>query len=59
VQKGDLNIGQFVASEIIIFLVINSVEKLVSSLGTCYDIITALYKIEKIFGKKEEYSFLN
>jgi multidrug resistance efflux pump len=59
VQKGDLNIGQFVASEIIIFLVINSVEKLVSSLGTCYDIITALYKIEKIFGEKEQYSFLN
>jgi multidrug resistance efflux pump len=59
VQRGDLNIGQFVASEIIIFLVINSVEKLVSSLGTCYDIITALYKIEKIFGEKEEYSFLN
>jgi multidrug resistance efflux pump len=52
VQRGDLNIGQFVASEIIIFLVINSVEKLVSSLGTCYDIITALYKIE-------EYSFLS
>jgi multidrug resistance efflux pump len=59
VQRGDLNIGQFVASEIIIFLVINSVEKLVSSLGTCYDIITALYKIEKIFGQKEEYSFLS
>jgi ABC-type bacteriocin/lantibiotic exporter with double-glycine peptidase domain len=59
VQRGDLNIGQFVASEIIIFLVINSVEKLVSSLSTCYDIITALYKIEKIFGEKEEFSFLN
>ncbi len=59
VQKGDLNIGQFVASEIIIFLVINSVEKLVSSFSTCYDIITALYKIENIFEQKEAYSFLN
>jgi membrane fusion protein, adhesin transport system len=59
VQNGDLNIGQFVASEIIIFLVINSVEKLVGSLGTCYDIITALYKIEKTFGENEDHSFLN
>jgi adhesin transport system membrane fusion protein len=59
VQSGELNIGQFIASEIIILLVINSVEKLVSSLGTCYDIITALYKIESIFDKKVEYSFLN
>ncbi len=47
VQIGELNIGQFVASEIIVFLVINSVEKLVISLNTFYDVITALYKIEK------------
>ena len=59
VQTGELNIGQFIASEIIILLVINSVEKLVSSLGTCYDIITALYKIESVFGENKEYSFLN
>jgi ABC-type bacteriocin/lantibiotic exporter with double-glycine peptidase domain len=59
VQIGELNIGQFVASEIIIFLVINSVEKLVSSLSTCYDIITALYKIESIFGENQEFSFVN
>lgn len=59
VQKGELNIGQFVASEIIIFLVINSVEKLVGSLNTCYDIVTALYKIEGIFGENKEFSFIN
>ena len=59
VQVGELNIGQFIASEIIILLVINSVEKLVSSLSTCYDIITALYKIESVFGENEEFSFLN
>ncbi len=58
VQSGELNIGQFIASEIIIFLVINSVEKLVGSLNTCYDIITALYKIESIFGNKKEFSML-
>lgn len=59
VQKGELNIGQFVASEIIVFLVINSVEKLVGSLNTCYDIVTALYKIEGIFGDKKELSFIS
>lgn len=59
VQSGELNIGQFIASEIIVFLVINSVEKLVGSLSTCYDIITALYKIESIFGEQKEYSFLS
>jgi multidrug resistance efflux pump len=59
VQVGELNIGQFIASEIIILLVINSVEKLVSSLSSCYDIITSLYKIESIFGEEERYSILN
>ncbi|MBK6523727.1 MAG: biotin/lipoyl-binding protein [Sphingobacteriaceae bacterium] len=58
VQIGELNIGQFVASEIIILLVISSVEKLVGSLGTCYDIVTALYKIELLFEKKPEESYL-
>ncbi|MBA3681642.1 MAG: HlyD family efflux transporter periplasmic adaptor subunit [Bacteroidetes bacterium] len=59
VQKGELNIGQFVASEIIIFLVINSVEKLVGSLNTWYDIVTALYKIEGIFGNQTDFSMLS
>ncbi len=49
VQAGALNIGQFVASEIIILLVINSVEKLVGSLETFYDITTGLYKIRSVF----------
>lgn len=54
VQIGELNIGQFVASEIIILLVINSVEKLVGSFNTFYDTITALLKIEKIFHEQPE-----
>jgi len=58
VQIGTLNIGQFVASEIIILLIINSVEKLVSSLGTCYDMITALYKIEMLFKDHPEESYV-
>ena len=59
VQIGSLNIGQFIASEIIIFLVINSVEKLVSSLGTCYDMITAIYKLESVFDNSENISIVN
>jgi len=59
VQIGELNIGQFIASEIIIFLVINSVEKLVSSLDTWYDIVTALYKIEGIFADQTDFSMLS
>ncbi len=58
VQTGELNIGQFIASEIIIFLVINSVEKFVSSLGTSYDMVTSLYKIETMFGKEDGSSFV-
>lgn len=54
VQVGSLNIGQFVASEIIILLVINSVEKLVGSLGTFYDITTGLYKINSVFQDSTE-----
>jgi len=58
VQSGELNIGQFVASEIIVFLVINSVEKLVASLDTWYEIVVALFKIEGIFGDQTNFSML-
>lgn len=44
----ELNIGQFVASEIIIILVINSVEKLILSMDTIYDVLTAVEKIGKV-----------
>lgn len=59
VQIGELNIGQFIASEIIILLVINSVEKIVTNLATVYDLITALYKVEEIFTTQPKESFLN
>jgi multidrug resistance efflux pump len=58
VQNGSLNVGQFIAAEIIILLVINSVEKLVGSLNTFYDMVTALYKIEANFGDQNEHSIL-
>ncbi len=44
----EMNVGQFVASEIIIILVINSVEKLILSMETIYDVLTAVEKVAKI-----------
>ena len=43
-----MNIGQFIAAEIIILLVMASVEKLILSLETIYDILTALEKIGQV-----------
>lgn len=40
-----MNIGQFIAAEIIILLVIGSVEKLILSLENIYDVLAALEKI--------------
>lgn len=43
-----MNIGQFVAAEIIILLVMSSVEKLVMSMESIYDVLTALEKIGQV-----------
>jgi ABC-type bacteriocin/lantibiotic exporter with double-glycine peptidase domain len=40
-----MNIGQFVAAEIIILLVINSVEKIILGIETLYDVLTSIEKI--------------
>jgi ABC-type bacteriocin/lantibiotic exporter with double-glycine peptidase domain len=40
-----LNIGEFVAAEIVIMLVIGAVEKLIISLDSAYDVITGLEKL--------------
>ncbi len=48
VMNQQMNIGQFVAAEIIILMVMNSVEKLFSSLETIYDVLTALEKIGQV-----------
>jgi ABC-type bacteriocin/lantibiotic exporter with double-glycine peptidase domain len=45
VFQQQMNIGQFVAAEIIIILVINSVEKLIGTIETIYDVLTAVEKI--------------
>jgi len=43
--KKEINIGQFVASEIVIILVMNAVEKFILQLDTFYDVLTSIEKI--------------
>ncbi|WP_186755138.1 peptidase domain-containing ABC transporter [Echinicola salinicaeni] len=45
VFNNQMNIGQFVAAEIVIILVINSVEKLLNVWDNVYDVLTAFEKI--------------
>ena len=49
-----MNIGQFVAAEIIILLVIASIEKLILGLETLYDMLTAIEKIGQVVDKPLE-----
>lgn len=49
-----MNIGQFVAAEIIILLVINSAEKLITGLESFYDVLTSLEKIGEVVDKQLE-----
>jgi len=49
-----MNIGQFVAAEIIILLILSSVEKMIVSLETVYDLLTAVEKIGQVTDLKIE-----
>lgn len=48
VIEQQMNIGQFVAAEIVILLIVNSVEKLTLSFETIYDVLTSLEKIGQV-----------
>ena len=52
----EMNIGQFVAAEIIILLVIGSVEKIILGLETFYDVLTSVEKIGIVTDMKLEES---
>lgn len=54
VLNQEMNIGQFVAAEIIILLVIASVEKLILGLESFYDVLTSLEKLGQIVDKELE-----
>jgi ABC-type bacteriocin/lantibiotic exporter with double-glycine peptidase domain len=48
VTEKEITLGQFVASEIIIILIINAVEKIIVSMDVIYDLLTALDKIGNV-----------
>ncbi len=54
VLNQEMNIGQFVAAEIIIVLVIASVEKLITGLESFYDVLTSLEKLGQVVDKDLE-----
>lgn len=54
VLNQEMNIGQFVAAEIIILLVIASVEKLILGLEPFYDVLTSIEKLGEIVDKDIE-----
>lgn len=49
-----INIGQFVAAEIVIIIVINSVEKLIVNLDSVYSALTSVEKMNKLIEKPIE-----
>jgi ABC-type bacteriocin/lantibiotic exporter with double-glycine peptidase domain len=46
--QNKINIGQFVASEILILTVLSAVEKLIQSLDKVYDVLTSVEKLGKV-----------
>lgn len=49
-----MNIGQFVAAEIIILIIISSVEKLILGFESFYDVLTSLEKLGQVVDKELE-----
>jgi ATP-binding cassette, subfamily B, bacterial len=49
-----INIGQFIATEIIIITILSSVEKVIDSLDAIYDMLTSLEKVSHIMDKPNE-----
>ena len=48
VMEGKMNIGQFVASEIVLVLLMNAFEKVILSLDNIYDVLTSIEKIGEV-----------
>jgi ABC-type bacteriocin/lantibiotic exporter with double-glycine peptidase domain len=49
-----LNLGQFIAAEIVILTILAAVEKLILSLDKAYDLLTSLEKLNKVTDKELE-----
>ena len=50
----ELSLGQFVASEIVIILMLGSVEKLLTTIETIYDVLTGLEKVGSVIDQEIE-----
>ncbi len=49
-----INVGQFIAVDIVIILIISSVEKLIATMDNVYDSLTSIEKLSKIVDSKIE-----
>jgi ABC-type bacteriocin/lantibiotic exporter with double-glycine peptidase domain len=54
VLSQEMNIGQFVAAELIILIIIGAVEKIISGLESFYDMLTSLEKLGEVVDKEME-----
>jgi len=54
-----INLGQFVAAEVLILLLLGAVEKIIQSLETLYDVCTSLEKLEQVRDMPESFEEYN
>lgn len=55
VVEREINLGQFIASEIVIILIMGAVEKIILKLDTVYDVLTSIDKISYVTGLPVDY----
>ncbi len=56
VIDNQINVGQFIAADIVIIAIMSSVEKLISSLDKVYDTLTSIQKLSKVIDSEIEIS---
>jgi ATP-binding cassette, subfamily B, bacterial len=49
-----INIGQFIAAELVIIMIMNSIEKLIKNIDTIFDVLTAVEKLNKVLLKPKD-----
>lgn len=59
VVNQELNIGQFVAAEIIIILLMVAAEKLMRTMETVFDVLTSIEKLKKVTSLEEDVHTVN
>jgi ABC-type bacteriocin/lantibiotic exporter with double-glycine peptidase domain len=48
VINGEINLGQFIAAEIVVILLMNAVEKIIIKLDSVYDVLTSIDKLSQV-----------